>query len=479
MPNLDTFLSVVTAHEILRRPSLPASFTSVSTDSRSLRPGALFFALSGPNFDGGLFVQAAAQKGAAAAVVERILPQHRGLTIPIIGVRNVLDALTQWAMHWRSQWTGRVTAVCGSNGKTTVKQMVSAIFEEHYGPAFSWATPGNLNNHIGVPLSVLGLTAEHRMAVFELGMNHPNEIAALARIARPQVAVVTNAQREHQEFMKSVAAVAQENGEVFSALAAEGCAVFPRDAVHEPIWLAQVAGRSRIRFGFADAPAFSGYTGDEVLGRWSSGASGVDARLRVTCPDRSEFELTLQGVGAHFATNALAAVACAWANGIPVDSIVAALNRFAPVKGRGQRCRLSGGGLLIDDTYNANPDSVRAAIDALQRLPRPHGLVLGDMGEVGDQEAAFHQEVLRYAHAQAVDGLWLHGQAFASACQATGIGQSVSEVSDLIARVRHWSQQAQTQNLAPSVWVKGSRFMAMERVVSGLVANEGEVQACF
>lgn len=478
MPDLRDVMSVVAPQETLRPPISPLEFASVSTDSRSLQPGALFFALSGPNFDGAVFVRAAAEKGAVAAVVDRPIPEGPDPSIPILRVGNTLNALTQWAIHWRGRWPGRMTAVCGSNGKTTVKQMVSTIFAEHYGSASAWATPGNLNNHIGVPLSVLGLTSAHRVAVLELGMNHPNEIEALSRIAQPHVAVVTNAQREHQEFMKSVEAVAHENGNVFTVLPADGWAVFPRDPMHEPIWMAQASGRSQIRFGFADAPAFAGYRGHEVLGRWSDTSSGLGPRLVASLPDGSEIELSLQGVGEHFAANALAAVACAWANGIPAESVTVALNRFLPVQGRGQRCTLAGGGLLIDDTYNANPDSVRAAIDALQRLPRPHGLVLGDMGEVGDREADVHQEVLRYAQIHAVDGLWLHGQAFESACRATGIGQSVSEVSDLIQRVREWSRHAQAQAALPSVWVKGSRFMAMERVVHGLVANGSEVQEC-
>lgn len=479
MPDLAEFLAHV-SHEERAGPQdlAQVAFRSVSTDSRSLSAGAMFFALSGPRFDGSAFVAGAAEHGAVAAVVSRITPEHRDLGLPIIRVRDVVHALTQWAEHWRAQWPGRVTAVCGSNGKTTVKQMIAAIFSQAVGTAQSWATPGNLNNHIGVPLSVCGLSSAHQLAVLELGMNHPGEIPALARIARPQVAVVTNAQREHQEFMKSVAAVAEENGQVFSALPPDGVAVFPRDAAHEVIWRAQIGVRRMIRFGFADDPGDARYVGEEVLGRWMPSTDASLSRLQVTLPSGETFDLPLQGVGDHFALNALAAIACAVANAIDARSIRQALAEFVPVKGRGQRRPLGGGGVLVDDTYNANPDSVRAAIDALVRLPAPRGLVLGDMGEVGDQEAAFHQEVLRYADDHAIDAIWLHGPAFTQASRATGIGRSSAELSELTERIREWARHAQSDARAPSVWVKGSRFMAMERVVAHLVAPEGEVSTC-
>lgn len=479
MPDLVEFLARVPHEECTDPQDLGrVVFHSVSTDSRSLSSGALFFALSGPNFDGSAFVAGAVERGAVAAVVARITPEHRRLGVPIICVPDVLRALTQWAEHWRAQWSGRVTAVCGSNGKTTVKQMIAAVFSQAVGTARSWATPGNLNNHIGVPLSVSGLSSAHQLAVLELGMNHPGEISALAMIARPQVAVVTNAQREHQEFMKSVAAVAEENGQVFAALPPDGVAVFPRDPAHELIWRAQIGARRMIRFGFADAPGSARYEGDEVLGQWVLSTDRSLSHLQVTLPSGEVFDLPLQGVGDHFALNALAAIACSVANAIDVTSIRQALTAFVPVKGRGQRRPLGGGGVLVDDTYNANPDSVRAAIDALGRLPAPRGLVLGDMGEVGDQEAAFHQEVLRYANDHAIDAIWLHGPAFTQASRTTGIGRPSAELAELIERVRQWSRRAQSDAHAPSVWVKGSRFMAMERVVEHLVAAEGEVSTC-
>ena len=233
-----------------------------------------------------------------------------------------------------------------------------------------------------------------------------------------------------------------------------------------------------IRFGFADDPGDARYVGEEVLGRWMPSTDASLSRLQVTLPSGEAFDLPLQGVGDHFALNALAAIACAVANAIDARSIRQALAEFVPVKGRGQRRPLGGGGVLVDDTYNANPDSVRAAIDALVRLPAPRGLVLGDMGEVGDQEAAFHQEVLRYADDHAIDAIWLHGPAFTQASRATGIGRSSAELSELTERIREWARHAQSDARAPSVWVKGSRFMAMERVVAHLVAPEGEVSTC-
>jgi UDP-N-acetylmuramoyl-tripeptide--D-alanyl-D-alanine ligase len=452
-------------------------FDSVSTDSRTLSPGALFVALSGPNFDANQFVAAAKSRGAVAAVVTRIDATMQAVGLPLIQVGDSLAALQRWATYWRGQWQGRLIAVAGSNGKTTVKQMVASILSAAVGDDHAWATPGNLNNHIGVPLSVLGLSSNHTLAVLELGMNHPNEIRGLATIASPHVAVVTNAQREHQEFMKTVAAAAEENGQVFTALPQDGVAIFPIDSVHEPIWIRQAGHRQMIRFGLADSfdDAFSG---KEVLGAWVTQPPAPMPMLSVTFPNRQKIELQLRGIGEHFARNALAAAASAYAVGITPAVIAKALNAFAPVKGRGQVRALKGGGVLIDDSYNANPDSVRAAIDALALMTAPQALVLGDMGEVGDQGEAFHQEVLRHAIQKNIPSIWLTGIAFQSAHQHTGVGQHRDDVGQLIHGLRDWLDAQQSGQQSPSVWVKGSRFMKMERVVDALTLPTGEAATC-
>ncbi len=453
--------------------ALALSFDSVSTDSRTINPGALFVGLSGPRFDGAAFVASARDRGAVAALLSAGNAASITVDMPLIVVPDALHALQQWARHWRAGWSGSCIAVTGSNGKTTVKQMVYAIARHALGDQASWATPGNLNNHIGVPLSVLGLRSAHRLAVFELGMNHPDEIALLASIAQPRIALVNNAQREHQEFMKSVEAVARENGQVLCALPEDGVAVFPRDPAHEAIWISQAQGPRRrlIRFGFASAAATPGFTGEEVLGHWETSSSG-EVWLAIRFPDDQEIHIRPQGLGEHFALNMIAASACTFAAGCRPDQIATALSAFEPLSGRGRRLALQAGGLLVDDTYNANPDSVLAAIDALGRMPRPRALVLGDMGEVGDDGPRFHREVLHYAEAHKIDALWLHGEALALAHAQTGIGQHYAEVGALIDGLRAWVAAQHAQHLNPSVWIKGSRFMKMERVVQPLAVEQ-------
>lgn len=468
MPRLSELLSAMPQAAV--QPGFDSTeivFDSVSTDTRTLRPGALFFALEGPNFDGSKFLQAAKEKGAAAAVLRVGAVSPNQAPLACVEVPDTLMALQQWARHWRSQWAGKLIAVTGSNGKTTVKQMISKVLDAAVGAECAWATPGNLNNHIGVPLSVLGLRPEHRIAVLELGMNHPGEIPLLAEIAKPHIALVNNAQREHQEFMKSVAAVAQENGQVFAALPAEGIAVFPRDPEHEPIWKRLAGHRRCIRFGFEGSAAAPDFQGEELSVRWASSSKSA---LEIRFPSGESIMLGLQGAGDHFALNAMAAAACAWAASISPSVIANALAGFEPVAGRGRKLDLAGGGVLVDDTYNANPDSVRAAIDALKTLPTPQALVLGDMGEVGDQGEAFHCEVLRYADAKKIEAIWLHGQAMALANAQTGVGKHFDQIEPLVSDLRGWLDGQHARGQQPSVWAKGSRFMKMERIVEALKA---------
>jgi UDP-N-acetylmuramoyl-tripeptide--D-alanyl-D-alanine ligase len=467
MPKLSEFIAVVAQSRLLSSnvDAAAIAFEGISTDSRTLARDDLFIALQGPNFDGSRFLQVAKDKGASAAVVPRGAVAVNEAPLTCVEVPDTLIALQQWACHWRSLWPGTLIAVTGSNGKTTVKQMIAAVLCQALGEANAWATLGNLNNHIGVPLSVLGLKKRHRAAVLELGMNHPNEIARLAAIAAPHVALVNNAQREHQEFMKSVAAVALENGQVFAALPAHGIAVFPRDPEHEPLWRRLAGTRRCVRFGFSGSPCAPLFEGDDVEGQWADSAhSALELRLG----SHGSIRLHLNGTGEHFAMNAMAAAACAWAAEIPLSAIEAALSRFEPVAGRGKKLPLRGGGILVDDTYNANPDSVRAAIDALVSLPAPRALVLGDMGEVGEKSEQFHCEVLRYADAKKIQAIWLHGNALAAAHQQTGLGKHFSELEGLLSGICGWLDASQRAGQRPSVWAKGSRFMKMERVVEQL-----------
>ncbi len=428
----------------------------VHTDTRTLLPGDLFVALRGEHFDAHDFLAQAKDGGAVAGLAER------GLTVtglPGLEVADSAAALIALASAWRAQFELPVVAVTGSNGKTTVTQMVAAILRAWHGQA-ALATAGNLNNHIGVPLTVLRLREQHRVAVIELGMNHPGEIAQLAAVAQPTVALVNNAQREHQEFMESVEAVARENGQVIEALGPDGIAVFPADDPHAPLWQ-QLAGRRRVlRFatkGEAEITALAAWSDDHWSMLLDTPIGAAPVRLRAP--------------GAHNLHNALAAAACALGAGCPLEAIREGLQGFEPVKGRSQLRRVERGGrtvTLVDDSYNANPDSVRAAIDVLAGLPRPRWLVLGDMGEVGARGPEFHAEVGAYAQQRGIESFWCAGALMRHAAEAFGAGARHHEsVEALVAALPHAPAFA-------SVLVKGSRFMRMERVVAALTQGDAD-----
>jgi len=439
----------------------------VHTDTRTLQPGDLFVALKGERFDAHDFLEQARAAGAVAALVERAQGARLGETaMPGLLVKDTLTALQSLATAWRARMQLPLIAVTGSNGKTTVTQMIASMLRMWLGDAAFW-TQGNFNNHIGVPLTLLGLRQEagapdarwHRAGVVELGMNHPGEIAQLAAMTAPTVALVNNAQREHQEFMHSVEAVALENGAVIEALGSSGTAVFPADDPQASVWYRLAGERPTMTFalqGAADvtADAAWGNGGWQVLLRTPGGSTS--ARLRVA--------------GRHNVKNALAATASALAAGCPLDAIVRGLEAFQPVKGRSQIQTLRRGDVnvtLVDDSYNANPDSVRAAIDVLAELPGPRWLVLGDMGEVGDQGPAFHREVGAYAKARGLDALWTAGSSSADAARAFGAARHFETVQALLGALGD-------APACSSVLVKGSRFMKMEQVVAALMhSNAG------
>ncbi|MFC5458472.1 UDP-N-acetylmuramoyl-tripeptide--D-alanyl-D-alanine ligase [Massilia niabensis] len=432
-----------------------AAFDSVSTDSRTANAGALFVALRGETFDAHDFLPQVAANGAAAVVAER-LPE--GWTLPAILVPDTLVALGQIANGWRRQYDIPLIGVTGSNGKTTVKEMIASILAAAVGADARLATQGNLNNEIGVPLTLMRLEASHRAAVVELGMNHPGEIARLAAIAQPTVALVNNAQREHQEFMHTVEAVALENGSVFAALPADGVAVYPGDDIYTGLWQGLAAACRSMTFGLTDAC--------DVRATYVS--TGFGNNLKVTTPDGA-FELTLAAAGEHNVRNALAAVACALAAGIAPDTIVRGLESFAPVGGRLQRKQAAQGATVIDDTYNANPDSMRAAIDVLAAYPAPRILVVGDMGEVGTQGREFHEEIGAYAHSRGIDTVLATGE-LSRHLVASGGSQQFQHFEQFDALLAALDKQL-GGNSDATVLVKGSRFMKMERVVNHLIGS--------
>jgi UDP-N-acetylmuramoyl-tripeptide--D-alanyl-D-alanine ligase len=443
-------------------------FDGVSTDSRNVAAGALFVALRGENFDAHDFLLQVAEKGAAAVVAEA-LPER--WTLPAIVVPDTLAALGLIANFWRRQFAIPVIGVTGSNGKTTVKEMIASILAAAVGEEARLATRGNLNNEIGVPLTLVRLGREHRAAVIEMGMNHPGEIGRLSAIAQPTLAMVNNAQREHQEFMHTVEAVALENGAALAGLAQDGVAVFPHGDEFTELWHGLAGTRRAITFGLTkEADVSCTFRPDEF---------GNNVFVTIAEKIRAgeaplQFFVALQAAGEHNVRNALAAVACAYGAGIAAEDIRRGLEAFAPVSGRLQRKRALNGATVIDDSYNANPDSVRAAIDVLALADAPRILVLGDMGEVGDSGPEFHEEVGAYAAAKGIEHVLVTGELARHVGTNDGrvehFDDFVALLSALDARLAQLGS-AQPEP-SPTVLIKGSRFMKMERAVQHLTGTQ-------
>ena len=423
----------------------------VHTDSRSVQANDLFVALRGERFDGHDFLSSLPGAGVHDALAEHGLASA---ALSGVEVSDSLQALQTLSRCWRAQWAGPLIAVAGSNGKTTVTQMIAAILRAWQGE-LALATQGNFNNHIGVPLTLLRLRAQHRVAVLELGMNHPGEIAVLAACAQPTVALVNNAQREHQEFMQSVQAVAEENGSVIDALPEQGVAVFPRTDPHQHGWRQKAGARRVIDFGDGQSAVHllnNTWTDEGWQWRMHTPLGAMEGRLALP--------------GQHNLHNAQAAVAAALAVGAPLTSIEQGLSQFTPVAGRSQRHALHHQGRvihLIDDSYNANPDSVQAAIDVLAQSAGPRLLVLGDMGEVGSQGPAFHAEAGAHAHAAGIEHVLTLGELARHTAQACPEATHMDSMTTL---------QNAVLSVLPNittVLVKGSRFMHMERVVQTLL----------
>ncbi|MBB5466321.1 UDP-N-acetylmuramoyl-tripeptide--D-alanyl-D-alanine ligase [Paraburkholderia sp. Clong3] len=434
-------------------------FERVSTDSRSAGPGDLFIAIKGDRFDAHDFLPQVAERNVAAVLVARTPDSW---SVPAIRVADTREALGALARGWRRQFELPLVAVTGSNGKTTVKEMIASIFAAAVGADARLATAGNFNNDIGLPLTLFRLHAAHRLAVVELGMNHPGETEQLAKLAEPTVAVVNNAQREHQEFMASVEAVALEHASVIHALSPEGTAVFPADDAYASIWRVAATGSRIIDFALNSAERT---TEAAVKGRFDG------KRLSIDTP-QGHLDVTLQVLGNHNAHNALAAASAALAAGVSLDAIQRGLESFGAVKGRLQvKQAVLGtlaGATVIDDTYNANPDSMRAAIDVLASRESPRVLVMGDMGEVGDNGPAFHREIGAYAKERGIDALYAMGDASRDACTAYGAGaHHVADVGALVAQLQQAGFGA-----AATLLVKGSRFMQMERVVDAVTSPQ-------
>ena len=412
----------------------------VSTDTRAIAQGTLFVALAGERFDAHDFLEQAVAAGAAALLVADATRVPAG--VPAVVVDDTRLALGRLAAAWRARFTLPVIAVTGSNGKTTTKEMIAAILKAAYGAAVL-STRGNLNNDIGLPLTLLGLSPAHQAAVIEMGMNRPGEIAYLAPLGAPTVALVTNAQRAHLEGMGDLDEVAREKGSIFSGLPADGVAVINADDAYADAWRGMAAGRPVRTFAIDHAADV----------RATVRQHGLEMALDLQAPE-GDAAIVLRVPGRHNARNAVAAAAACLAAGVPLTAVVAGLEGFAGVKGRLQRRVGKSGAEILDDTYNANPDSVRAGIDVLATTIGRKILVLGDMGEIGEASGQYHDEIGGYAKSQGVDLLFALGEATKAAVRNFGEGaRHFCHVDKLIAAL---DKEAGPET---TVLVKGSRFM--------------------
>ena len=435
-----------------------AQFAEVLIDSRKLRTGDLFLALPGTHADGHDFVAAAAQAGAAGAVVTRRVDA----ALPQILVDDVARALTQAGAAWRAAFRGPVLGVAGSNGKTTTKEMLSAILAQR---GECLATRGNLNNHLGVPLTLLRLTERHQSAVIEMGANRAGEVAALVTLARPDVGVITNAGAEHLEGFGSLEGVARAEGEIVAGLAAGGVAVINADDQYAPLWRGTTRARV-VDFGFA--------AGAQVRAaqlRLEAGAGGFATRFTLHSP-AGALPVALALAGRHNVSNALAAAAAALAAGATLAQVVAGLGSVQAVAGRLQFRPLAGGAWLIDDSYNANPSSARAALEVLAELPGRRWLVLGDMGELGAYADASHRELGTLARSLGVERLFAFGALAALAADTFGAGAERHSDIDALVRAVAGALPGEARIL-----VKGSRVNRLERLVAALTDAPAARQA--
>ena len=431
-------------------------FESVSTDTRSLKAGDLFVALKGDNFDGHAYLELAAEKGAVAAIVDHDIES----VLPIIKVQDTKLALGRLATYWRQQLEIKMIGLTGSNGKTTVKEMLFCILSE---VGDVTATVGNFNNDIGLPLTLLKMKPEHDYAVIEMGANHIGEIAYLTQLTRPDIALLNNAAPAHLEGFGSLQGVADAKGEIFSGLSEDGIAIINLDDDFADYWISLCGDHKKIFFGLDGAA-------DVTTSMKAENYDGVF--LLHTCT--GEIEIKLNVLGFHNLKNALAASAVAVAIGLDLETIKKGLEKFKGVKGRLQMNKAANDSVVIDDTYNANPASVRSAIDVLSAQKMKSILILGDMGELGADAEKLHAELGEYAKDKQINSLMTFGELSSFAAKSFGEnGISYKEKEELIKDLKI------QLNKKVAVLVKGSRSMHMEDVVAALINNnKGNISCC-
>ena len=428
--------------------------TGVSKDTRDIQPGDLYVALKGERFDGHQFVAEANQSGAVGALVS----DEISLDVPQVQVEDTRLALGKLAAHWRKQFTGKLIGITGSNGKTSVKEMCSKILSDHAGVSAVLATKGNLNNEIGLPMTLLELTENHQFAVIEMGANHVGEIDYLTNIARPDVALVNNAGLAHLEGFGSLENIAKAKAEIYNGLPDDGIAVINMDDTFAPLWLDYCAQKKTITFSMRDDSA-DVYAKPVAENHYQVITRNAQADLKLNVP------------GEHNVMNALAATAVTGSLGLSLPAIAASLSSFENIQGRLTAKRSDAGFQVIDDSYNANPFSVSAAIDVLaamrDQVSGKTVLVLGDMAELGKEAARLHGEMGEKARSAGVDFLYATGQLSGNAADAFGDnGFYFKNKNELI--------KALNKKLTADdvVLVKGSRSAAMEEVVERILTHK-------
>ncbi|MBT8130810.1 MAG: UDP-N-acetylmuramoyl-tripeptide--D-alanyl-D-alanine ligase [Gammaproteobacteria bacterium] len=431
-----------------------ALFIGVSTDTRTLQAGELFVALDGPNFDGHDYIGQAMQQGAVGALVSRTLD----CPLPQVLVTDVLQALGVYAHRWRIARDVRVVALTGSNGKTTVKDMIASILRR---VGRTHATRGNLNNEIGVPLTLLALDDQHELAVIEMGANHHGEIARLTAMTAPQIGLVTNAGPAHLEGFGSIEGVATAKGELYEGMREDAIAILNRDDSYYGLWRDMAGNRQTITFG---VHAEADFCAREVIQHTNGHGDGL--RILLETPE-GDCVIKLPLPGQHNGVNAAAAAAAAWAAGADNYSIVAGLQRVRPSSGRLSIHKISCGARVIDDTYNANPGSMQVALDFLAAQPGKAWLVLGDMGELGDDTMELHAHIGERARKAGVERLFALGPLSAAAAKSFGPGaERFADHDQLIAALRAQLHEG------INVLMKASRAMKLEHVANALSEEE-------
>ncbi|MDA9689490.1 UDP-N-acetylmuramoyl-tripeptide--D-alanyl-D-alanine ligase [Betaproteobacteria bacterium] len=450
--------------------------SNITTDSRSADENSLFFALKGDKYDGHDFVNQAKFKNAIGAVVNlnKVDTELSSLVdenFCLVCVDDTSSFLLDFAYWHRSKFNPFVTSIVGSNGKTTSKEMIAHILESVFHSSELVITRANQNNQIGIPLNLLRINEKTKHVVLEIGMNTIGEIDLLARKVKPNLVLITNAQRDHQEFLNSVSITANENGMAINALQSRGITVIPTESDYEGIWLDKVqsVGSDVIRFGIHDESTnLFAKKNKYVMGKIIQNYPLIMEVREKTWP--SSLMINLQGIGKHFALNALSSLAVTDSLKIPHKKIVDSLEDFMPIDGRGVIYPFRRGVFFVDDTYNANPDSMLAAIEALSKLQVIKCMVLADMGELGEKSDQSHAEVLTKA-SQRIEKIFLIGKEFGKVSEKLGVGFHCAKDSLLISEINNWidKQIESHPNREVAVWFKGSRFNSLEKVVKSLL----------